>query len=88
MTKQIVIDFADLRHVEITCARCGSRVAFDAKNPKAHAPVGCSGCDVKFNEVAVQNPLRAFIEIYWALTQPDQQLTFRVIVQEAPDKDT
>lgn len=84
MTRQTALDLTDLRYLELTCA-CGTKVTLDAKRTESHAPGMCPGCNRSFDQIAVSEPVRGFLEFYRMLTHPDQKVGFRVIVEEPSD---
>lgn len=83
MKKQIALDFADLRYVEVTCANCAAKTTIDALNQKSRAPETCGGCGVTFDVMAIRNPITSFIDVYRTLTHADQRAKFRVVVEDA-----
>jgi uncharacterized Zn finger protein len=82
MKRQIALDFADLRYIEIKCSNCQAKTTLDAKSVKSRGPDRCCGCGVMFEGIAVSEPVRSFIEVYRTMTHKDQRVTFRVVVDD------
>jgi len=83
MTKQMALDYADLRFLEITCKSCGAKMLVDAQSERSQAPYQCHACGERFDPVSIQSPVRSFIDIYKVLTNPNQKNSFRVIVSDS-----
>ena len=81
MTKQLAIDFADLRYLEVTCVKCSTRQTVDCHIQNAHPPVACP-CGVQFDNGAVQE-LIGFVGAYRTLSRANQKIRVRIIVDDA-----
>jgi len=78
MIKQLVLDFSDLRYLEIACPACKATLTLDAKSENSSVPASCFGCGKPYDEISVRHPVRTFVQIYSTLCDPKQAMEFKV----------
>lgn len=78
VTKELVLDFKDLRNIDVECGECGMHTAMDIADRRTKIPGKCPGCQTIFESVGLQNALMNYMEAYRALAQLKQKVKVRI----------
>ncbi len=81
MVKQIALDFADLKFLEIGC-KCGARIVLDTRVKNMKAPERCHNCGSTFDTVGARSPIDGFLTACQMLANKDQKFVYRVIADD------
>jgi hypothetical protein len=80
--KELLIDFRDLRCIDIECAECGMHTTIDVADRRTKIPPKCPGCQAIFESVGLQGALLKYMEIYRMLVDLKQKITIRIPMEE------
>lgn len=78
MKKELIVDFKDLRHVDIGCHQCSTHMVIDAGDDRVGVPTFCAGCHLDFDEVSVVGSLRSYVAAYRMISKLRQNVSIRV----------
>lgn len=78
MNQELILDFTDLRWIDIQCAQCGMHTVLDVADDRTHIPGHCPGCQLAYESVGLRDPLIYFMRAYRNLTALKQKISVRV----------
>jgi hypothetical protein len=79
--KELVLDFKDLRMLDIECHECGMRMTFDVSDERTQVPGACPGCHADFDRVSVMGSLRKYVDAYRVICELQQKVTVRISIE-------
>jgi hypothetical protein len=82
--KELILDFKDLRHIDIACHQCGMHMVLDASDERIRVPAFCAGCHADFDSVSVVGSIRKYVDAYRVICELRQVVTVRVPIDDAP----
>ena len=86
VNKELILDFKDLRRIDIECAECGTHTTIDVSDKRTKIPGKCPSCQVIFENVGLQQALINYLEVYRRLVDLKQNVTIRVPIDSTQAK--
>ena len=78
MKKELILDFQDIRRIDIECSDCGVHTTIDVADRRTKIPGKCPGCQAIFESVGLQGALGHYLEAYRNLVALKQNITVRI----------
>ena len=84
--KELILDFRDIRCIDVECDQCGIHVVIDVTNNKMRAPGKCPSCQREFDSSGVQDSINAYITAHQMIGRLKQKITIHVPIEDASSK--